>query len=399
MKRIISILSLAVTLTLCAWMTPLQVHAQETTVSFQLFYDQLSPYGMWVDYQSYGYVWIPEVGNDFSPYGTEGYWVFTDYGWTWVSNYSWGWAPFHYGRWVYDDLYGWLWVPDNVWGPAWVLWRTSPGYYGWAPMGPGISIEVAFGGGYTVPSDRWIFVSDRYITSPEINRYYVDRSTNVTIINSSTVVNNTYVDNSRHVTYVAGPAKNDVQKVTGATIKPVAIQEIDKPGQALANDQLKIYRPRVQANADNGRKPAPSKVMDLKEVKPRGERQPGNRQRNENQPPGRKEQPSQQQNARPSEDKGRGQQPSVVNPSDRGNKQPPQQRTVTPPERKGKEQPPPNVTPQDKAKGSKQPAQPPAVKPTDKDKKTAQQPKGKNAPLPKKKGKGNEPPPKKSDDH
>src|SRR6185436_19910106 len=107
----------------------------------------------------------------------------------------------------------------------------------WAPMGPGISVELSFGGGYRVPDDHWRFVTERDISRSDIDCRYVDRSTNVTIINNSTVINNTYVDNSRHTTYVAGPKRDEVQRVTGTTIKPVAIQENDKPGQTLNNDQ------------------------------------------------------------------------------------------------------------------------------------------------------------------
>jgi hypothetical protein len=279
MKLFIKILVLVVVLNAAAWITPPKVSAQETVVSFQLFYDQLSPYGMWVDYPNYGYVWIPDVEREFSPYGTDGHWVFTVDGWMWVSDYPWGWAPFHYGRWAYDDSYGWLWVPNNEWGPAWVTWRRSVGYYGWAPMGPGISVEVSFGGGYRVPNERWIFVRDRDISRPDIYRHYVDQSTNVTIINNSTVINNTYTDKSRHTKYVAGPARDDVQRVTGTAIRPVTIRENDKPGQTLRNNQLQIYRPRVQTSNNNDHKPVPSKLVNLKEVKPVSERKLENRQR------------------------------------------------------------------------------------------------------------------------
>jgi hypothetical protein len=102
--------------------------AKQTYVSFQVFYDQLSPYGLWVNYGSYGYVWIPDAGPDFAPYSTQGHWIMTDYGWTWVSGFNWGWAPFHYGRWDYDNYYGWFWVPDNQWGPSWVTWRSADVY-------------------------------------------------------------------------------------------------------------------------------------------------------------------------------------------------------------------------------------------------------------------------------
>ncbi|MGC3947112.1 MAG: hypothetical protein QM762_21770 [Chryseolinea sp.] len=97
-------------------------------------YDELQPYGTWIDHGRYGYVWMPNAASYFVPYGTNGYWVQTSYGNTWVSNYNWGWAPFHYGRWFYDDFYGWSRVPDTTWGPAWVTWRSGGGYYGWAPL-------------------------------------------------------------------------------------------------------------------------------------------------------------------------------------------------------------------------------------------------------------------------
>jgi hypothetical protein len=72
------------------WVTPQKVSAQGGSVNFQVFYDNLSPYGTWVNNPEYGYVWIPNVAPGFSPYSTNGYWVFTDEGWTWVSNYPWG---------------------------------------------------------------------------------------------------------------------------------------------------------------------------------------------------------------------------------------------------------------------------------------------------------------------
>src|SRR5690242_11279247 len=83
-------------------------------ITYQQFYDDLSPYGSWMDYQNYGYVWRPNISG-FRPYYSNGYWIYTNYGWTWVSNYSWGWAPFHYGRWVNDGIYGWMWIPGYEW--------------------------------------------------------------------------------------------------------------------------------------------------------------------------------------------------------------------------------------------------------------------------------------------
>src|SRR4051812_35990640 len=50
---------------------------QSTGLSYQTFYDQLQPYGNWIDYPGYGYVWQPNAGSDFMPYQTNGNWVST----------------------------------------------------------------------------------------------------------------------------------------------------------------------------------------------------------------------------------------------------------------------------------------------------------------------------------
>jgi hypothetical protein len=272
MKTKMKIISLVLMLCIGAWISPQKTAAQGGSVSFQVFYDDLSPYGTWVNNPNYGYVWIPDAGPGFTPYATNGYWVLTDMGWTWVSNYSWGWAPFHYGRWYTDAVYGPVWVPGNEWGPGWVTWRRSSDYYGWAPIGPGVSLNVAYSNGYDVPYNQWTFVRGGNLGRTNINNYYVNNSTNVTIINNTTVINNTRMDKSRNVTYNAGPDRHEVEKHAGKTFTPVAIQETSKPGQHLNNNQLQIYRPQVQKTAVSGPKPAPARVESLNNVKPASQR-------------------------------------------------------------------------------------------------------------------------------
>lgn len=87
---------------------------KQSNLSYQEFYDGLSPYGQWLYDSQYGYVWLPDVGPDFRPYYTNGYWAMTQYGNTWVSGYDWGWAAFHYGRWTFDQYYGWLWIANGL---------------------------------------------------------------------------------------------------------------------------------------------------------------------------------------------------------------------------------------------------------------------------------------------
>jgi hypothetical protein len=340
MKYIITIIVLAAAMSGCASTSAQrpsapQEYAPQTSVDFQVFYDELSPYGRWVEYPSYGYVWMPDREPGFSPYETAGHWVFTDDGWTWISDYPWGWAPFHYGRWDYDNVYGWFWVPDTEWGPAWVSWRRSPGYYGWAPLRPGVSINVALGRDYHERNERWIFVRDGDFVRSDVGRYYIDRSNNVTIINNSTVIVNTQKDRRRNATYITGPDRDDIQRVTHSPITPVIVRDDNRPGHRLTNGELQIYRPEVRKRGGNERNPAPSRVIKLNEVPPVIDGTPGSRQRDVN-PPNRtrQEQPPTPGNVNPP-NTGRQEQPPTpanVNPSNTGRQsQPPKPVETTPP--------------------------------------------------------------------
>jgi hypothetical protein len=246
-------------------------------LSMQYFYDALSPYGNWVHNREYGYVWIPDVGQNFYPYATNGRWVATEYGWTWVSGYDWGWAAFHYGRWDYDDYYGWFWFPDDVWGPAWVTWREGDGYYGWAPMGPGSSMGMNVQSSYNDPY-RWIFVRERDFGKGNIARYHVNPRKNIDIMRSSRVIDNAFTDNMGR-SYNSGPDLLEVQRSTGRRINRVAVRDSDRPQTRLSSNQLEIYRPRIQRSADVTNRPAPSRITDIKDIRPMRERnrsyQPG----------------------------------------------------------------------------------------------------------------------------
>lgn len=211
------------------------------SVSFQAFYNELAPYGRWVENRDYGRVWIPAVEAGFQPYGTRGHWVVTEYGNTWVSDYEWGWAPFHYGRWVFDDYYGWIWVPGEEWGPAWVTWRSGGGYYGWAPLSPGLDININI----NIPVLRWIFVPQRYITSHSVYSYCIPHRHSVNIYRSTTVINNIYVNNNRR--YFYGPRPHEIERVTRSRVRVHHIDNMDRPGRAMAsNGSLRLYRPEIR---------------------------------------------------------------------------------------------------------------------------------------------------------
>src|SRR6201996_1616638 len=258
MKTVNKLWGIGLLVILLSLTVPNKSIAQGGYISDQEFYDGLAPYGTWVSDPQYGNVWIPDVDQDFRPYATRGHWVITDYGNTWVSDYQWGWAPFHYGRWRYDDYYGWEWVPGHEWAPAWVSWRHGGGYYGWAPLMPGISISISIGRGYNVPDNYWVCAPQAYIASPRIYNYYVPHTRTVTIIHNTTIINNTYVKNN--ITYVSGPRLQEVRQVTrNNNVRVYNINNASKPGVAsVGRNTVNIYRPAVQ-KAPNAR---PARVVD-----------------------------------------------------------------------------------------------------------------------------------------
>lgn len=228
------------------------------SITYQDFYDELSPYGEWMDYPDYGYVWRPSGVADFQPYSTSGHWVWSDdYEWMWVSDYNWGWAPFHYGRWFHDPFYGWMWVPGYEWGPAWVAWRDGGDYYGWAPLRPGIQLSVGFSiGGYNPPIDYWCFTPRRYITSNRLYDYCLPRRQNVTIINNTTIINNYGRRGDNR--WAAGPRRAEAERFTGR-INPVRFRDANEPGRTrLRNNEVSVYRPQIRR--DNDRSFAPRQV-------------------------------------------------------------------------------------------------------------------------------------------
>ena len=207
------------------------------------FYDDLAPHGQWVRTPEYGRVWIPNAEPGFQPYASNGHWVVTEYGNTWVSDYAWGWAPFHYGRWYQDRYRGWAWVPGRDWGPAWVSWRSGGGYYGWAPLGPGININANF----NTPTAWWTFVPQVYITSPRLYSYCVPRQRVVNIYQNTTIINNVYRVNNR--SYAYGPRRDEIERVTRRSVPVYRIENSGRPGRdEIRNNSVGIYRPDANRN-------------------------------------------------------------------------------------------------------------------------------------------------------
>ena len=239
------------------------------------FYDRLSPYGNWTELNPYGYVWTPShMGYRWRPY-SDGHWVWTDYGWTWIADQEWGDIPFHYGRWGWDNDMGWFWVPGTVWGPAWVTWRSSDQYMGWAPLPPGVEFGIGMNLNslsMDIPLNFWVFIQGSHFQDRYLNPYVLPFERNQTIVNYTVIHNNIYTRNDRIIN--EGVGIDEVRRITRRDVPRYALQDAQRPGRTrVVGQEVQMFRPSVRQN--NAAKPrvflnrdqarqdlAPAKVFD-----------------------------------------------------------------------------------------------------------------------------------------
>ena len=183
---------------------PVVVVQEPAPVTVNYFYETLSPYGSWVELDGYGRCWQPTIvvqqGN-WQPYCDRGHWVYSNCGWYWASDYSWGGVAFHYGRWFRHPSRGWCWSPDTTWSPAWVSWRQSDDYCGWAPLPPRACYTPGFGFSYRdrnvgisfdfgLGADCFTFVSRQNFCDPGWRHHAVAGAQVTQVFNNTTVYNN-----------------------------------------------------------------------------------------------------------------------------------------------------------------------------------------------------------------
>jgi hypothetical protein len=242
--------------------------APTAPVTVEYFYNNLAPYGNWVEVSGYGRCWQPGVSisnHDWQPYGDHGHWVYTDAGWYWVSDYSWGWAPFHYGRWFRHDRFGWCWTPDTVWGPSWVTWRYDNDYCGWAPLPPrsyyregagffynGQAVGVGFDFG--LGANAFVFVGIHDFGDPHPFRHRVERGRMEEIYHRTAEVNHFDHDNHGFINHGIDPGR--ITSVTHVPIHPLPIRENPSSGghfthgEQVSHGAVYVNRPETRRNGE-----------------------------------------------------------------------------------------------------------------------------------------------------
>ncbi len=237
------------------------------TVDF--FYDALDPHGDWVQTDRYGYAFRPSAARDprWRPY-TDGGWVHTEYGWTWRSEEPFGWATYHYGRWARAPRLGWVWVPGSEWGPAWVSWRRSDDYVGWAPLPPDAWSASGFNAAvedyYDIGPGLYVFLRiadfgersyrDRCV-EPERNVQIVNQTVNVTKVTYQTVQNKvTVVNNGPELAFIDRASRVPVQRATVQRMPGASSKQgrIEGNIMQLAAPVLNAFKPTTKPKSVKG---------------------------------------------------------------------------------------------------------------------------------------------------
>ena len=234
-----------------------------------VFYQQLQPYGTWMQVADHGWCWQPTVvvsTPTWRPYADRGRWLLTDNGWYWQSDYAWGWAPFHYGRWVLHARSGWLWVPDTNWGPAWVVWRSSTTHCGWAPLPPSAvfvagsglrvgGVSVGFNFDFGLARHHYTFIPFTRFCDRNPHYYSLAPTVVQNVFNQTTVINNIQINNN--VVVNGGISADRIASLTRTEIRKVSVREAAPQEQSLSRldkleksgNDLVIYRPVLNPNA------------------------------------------------------------------------------------------------------------------------------------------------------
>lgn len=188
------------------------------------FHTQLSSYGSWMQLPGYGTVWQPTVAladPAWQPYCDSGHWIYTDDGWCWQSDYPWGDIAFHYGRWLRVDR-SWVWIPGYDWAPAWVTWRRTDRYCGWAPLPPtavfraGVGLTfngvVAVDSDFGLGEDAFTFVSYDHFWDLNFRPFVLGRARLGPIFRASIVLNGYRFDHGR--LFVGGLGREAIATLT-----------------------------------------------------------------------------------------------------------------------------------------------------------------------------------------
>lgn len=304
-------------------------------VDYKTFYDDLNPYGQWIEVNlskniggseqkiekdplsdalrslfgikdakadfgfawSLFYVWRPSpnlaisvsAGDPYPVYTPyrNGRWVYSDYGWYFRAATPYEELTHHYGRWVFVVSYGWIWVPGRVWAPAWVSWEEDDDYIAWIPSSPDVYVVSQYYGLPYRMEPQYFVCERRHFLEPEIYKF------------SGTYKNIEFekrfhnMKNDGVVTYAGrydlnrGPDANRLERELRKPIRPVNINTVSRKDKVKYGEKnFSVYAPLKGEKKIRGTNESGRDLRETKNIKNKNERQDfsgnGNKMKREN---------------------------------------------------------------------------------------------------------------------
>ena len=263
------------------------------TVSFQSFYDVLSPMGEWIQItkedldedlsdgegegrmyavteEDFLFIWKPGVEQGWKPY-SNGRWEYSEQGWFWASNDKWGNSTYNYGRWWNSPKYGWVWLPGYTWAPAWVRWRVSNdgNSIGWVPLSPKAKWKSESGitdknYHYRNSDKDWVFVDNNTFTG-DINNSIVSDNNNSELVKNSSSIIEIKAENDKIIT--GGPDVNAIEQKTNKKFTRKRLRFHKDNGNAIVGEnEIIVGREKFQ-KGQNEKLGKPNKFKKSERVK------------------------------------------------------------------------------------------------------------------------------------
>ncbi|MEO8513244.1 MAG: DUF6600 domain-containing protein [Ignavibacteria bacterium] len=263
------------------------------TVSFQSFYDVLSPMGEWIQItkedidddlsdgdgegissftsglseEEFLFIWKPSVETNWKPY-VNGKWEYSDHGWLWVTSDKWGNSTYNYGRWWNSPKYGWVWLPGYTWAPAWVKWKVTNDdkYVGWVALSPkakwnsdkGITEETYK---FRNKDKDWIFVENNSFGTDITPGNIVKQDENSSLVKNSISITDLKTEDDRIVN--KGPDVNRMEEKTGRKFQRKKLKFAKGNVNVVVGDN-DIVIGKIKLDRHNGQKEQISKPHKFK---------------------------------------------------------------------------------------------------------------------------------------
>jgi hypothetical protein len=249
------------------------------TVSFESFYDLLSPMGEWIQItkedidedlsdgdgegisseffrqgdENLMFIWKPKADKNWKPF-MNGKWEYTDHGWMWISADKWGNSTFNYGRWWNSPKYGWVWLPGYTWAPAWVSWRVTSddNFTGWVALSPKAKWKSETGitnanYNYKNKDADWVFVNSNAFADELNTSKIVSAKENSSLIVSSKKITDIRAEDDKIIN--SGPDVAKLEEKTGKKFNKKRLRfgkGSQKEKAVISGNEIKINKEKFK---------------------------------------------------------------------------------------------------------------------------------------------------------